>query len=116
MNARQSIFTMLNQLMAQLDRDSVVELLELYFENSRKHLDAIETAVEKNDLKFLSFEAHGLKSSSANLGAAELSQICLKIEKSTRIDQETTERVQELRRLFDETQGIMQDWKLTSLP
>lgn len=113
MNSRQAIFAMLDQLTAQLDRDSVEELVDLYFENSRKHLEAIETAVPKNDLKLLSFEAHGLKSSSANLGASELSQVCLKIEKTTRIDQEAVERIKEIHGLFNEAMGIMEDWKLS---
>jgi PAS domain S-box-containing protein len=58
----------------------VVNLIDLFVETAKQSMEKIRIAGESADLKALSAEAHTLKSSSANLGAREFSQICLKIE------------------------------------
>jgi HPt (histidine-containing phosphotransfer) domain-containing protein len=55
-------------------------LVGLYLENSQKRLAKIRIAITEQDAKTLSFEAHTLKSGSANLGALELTRIAQELE------------------------------------
>ncbi len=110
MNQQESIFTMLNQLSEQLDRPSVVELVELYFENTAATLARFKEAAHQGKLEKLSQEAHALKSSSANLGAVDLSAVCLKIEKSPQLNANTQSLIDQAHRGFEEASAIMKKW------
>lgn len=112
MSARlNELFAILDDLSSQLDSKTVVELIDVYSANSYKQLAKIEAASLRGDVKELTAHAHSLKSSSANLGALELSQICLKIEKAGKIDAETKVLVEKALALRDESVQLMQTWK-----
>jgi histidine phosphotransfer protein HptB len=108
---QKTIFAMLNLLTDQIDRQSVVDLVDLFVVNGPRQMLAIRTAANNRDLKTMWFEAHGLKSSSANLGASDLSHACFKIEKSTMIDKQTKDLIESADQLLQQTIGIMTDWK-----
>jgi len=55
-------------------------LIETYLNEAPQHLDGIRVAVQSQDAKLLKESAHTLKSSSAQLGAMQFSQLCKEIE------------------------------------
>ncbi|HEV2861028.1 MAG TPA: Hpt domain-containing protein [Pyrinomonadaceae bacterium] len=61
--------------------DLIVELIDLYAEDSPRRLDAIRGALAAGDLEALRRAAHGLKGSSASLGARRVEMLCEKLER-----------------------------------
>jgi signal transduction histidine kinase/CheY-like chemotaxis protein/HPt (histidine-containing phosphotransfer) domain-containing protein len=55
-------------------------IVEAYLQSSEKLVDQMEDALEARDCASLSDAAHTLKSSSAQIGAARLSQLCRELE------------------------------------
>ena len=60
--------------------DLVVELIDLYFDDTPKKLDAMRHAVEAGETQSLLDAAHNLKGSSSTLGAIHMAAICSEIE------------------------------------
>jgi HPt (histidine-containing phosphotransfer) domain-containing protein len=60
--------------------DFFLELAALYIETAGESSHAIKTAAADKNFKALSEAAHSLKSSSANIGATQLSKICQELE------------------------------------
>jgi signal transduction histidine kinase/CheY-like chemotaxis protein/pSer/pThr/pTyr-binding forkhead associated (FHA) protein/HPt (histidine-containing phosphotransfer) domain-containing protein len=58
----------------------VAELIVLYLEDSPRLLEIVREAVSTDDSESLRHSAHTLRSSSANLGAVNLSKICKELE------------------------------------
>jgi len=110
MPQQESILAMLTQLAIQLDRQSVVELVELFFDNTSTTLAKITTAASKGDLVLLSQEAHALKSSSANLGAVGLSNVCQRLERSQQLNLSTDALINEAKQEFADATTIMKNW------
>ena len=67
-----------------LQRDGTADILEkiigLYLENSTNIISELLSAIEEMDAKRIRSAAHSLKSSSANVGADNLAEICKKME------------------------------------
>lgn len=61
--------------------DLLAELYSVYIRTSEVLIKEIHTAIADNDSRALQEKAHSLKSSSGNMGALQLSQICLQLEK-----------------------------------
>ena len=61
--------------------DLVVELIDLYAEDTPRRLAAIRSAWAARDLAALRRAAHGLKGSSASLGARPVELLCEKLER-----------------------------------
>jgi signal transduction histidine kinase/CheY-like chemotaxis protein len=61
-----------------------VKVLSLYLSDSPKLVEKILSAVEKGDGESLRRAAHTLKSSSANVGATDLPELCRKVEEMAR--------------------------------
>ncbi|HWN10410.1 MAG TPA: Hpt domain-containing protein [Pyrinomonadaceae bacterium] len=66
----------------QLDgeTDLVVELIDLYFDEVPRRVQAMREAMRLTDGKSLASAAHALRGSSGNLGALQVAQICTEIE------------------------------------
>jgi HPt (histidine-containing phosphotransfer) domain-containing protein len=62
------------------DLEFVDELVDTYFDDAVVQLEAMRQAAEKGDTDALVRPAHSLKSSSANVGAATLSEACRSLE------------------------------------
>lgn len=60
--------------------DVLAQVVDNYIEQAPQLLQAMRTAVAKKDAVALHQAAHGLRSTSANLGATALSQLCKKLE------------------------------------
>ncbi len=69
----------LEQLRELQDADQpniVADLIQMYLTDSRKLIDQLEKAAAAKNTKDLAFASHTLKSSSANVGATRLSELC----------------------------------------
>ncbi|MEM7515384.1 MAG: Hpt domain-containing protein [Planctomycetota bacterium] len=75
-----SVIEMLRELGGDDDPGLVVELIDLFLADAPSRIEEIQTGLRTGDFELLERAAHTLKSSSANLGARELSQICLELE------------------------------------
>ncbi|MBS0195082.1 MAG: response regulator [Proteobacteria bacterium] len=64
--------------------DSFRELLQVFLEDAPKHLARLDEAITNHDIPGLVGPAHALKSSSANLGAMQLSAAAKHIEQGAR--------------------------------
>jgi HPt (histidine-containing phosphotransfer) domain-containing protein len=75
-----AVFLSLEEAQVEGEPDLVVELIELYAEDTPRRLAAIRSAWAARDLATLRRAAHGLKGSSASLGARQVAILCEKLE------------------------------------
>ncbi|MET0623876.1 MAG: Hpt domain-containing protein [Pyrinomonadaceae bacterium] len=73
----------LEEAQVEGEPDLVVELIDLYAEDTPRRLDAIRSALAARDLAALRRAAHALKGSSASLGARQVMMLCEKLEQSS---------------------------------
>ena len=59
--------------------DDYITLLDAFLIDTPRRLDAMQAAVNDNNLEQLAAEAHALKGSSSNLGATGLANICTEL-------------------------------------
>jgi HPt (histidine-containing phosphotransfer) domain-containing protein len=71
----------LEEVQVEGEPDLIVELIELYAEDTPRRLDAIRGALAARDLAALRRAAHGLKGSSASLGARRVWILCEELER-----------------------------------
>ena len=62
------------------------KVVSLYLETSQELLEKLRAAIDKTDAKALAEAAHALKSSSANVGATVLAELCKQLETMGRQD------------------------------
>ena len=93
------------ELQSQGRPDLLLTVIEIYLTDSLKHNDVIHQSFEQADSEALFKACHSLKSSSANLGAQELSDVCKVMEKAGRdADLETiSQKLSEYDSAFDKT-------------
>ena len=70
----------LKELEQETDPEFVIELIDIYFNETPKQIQAIAAALTANNFHALMIAAHTLKGSSLNLGAKQLGAFCLKLE------------------------------------
>ncbi len=63
-------------------RGIVVRVIERYLEEAAMQRSRLDAAVQSGDLRAVAFHAHALKSSSANVGAAQVAKLCADLERS----------------------------------
>ena len=106
----------LEELRASVGGDTgfVRDLIEAYLADSAGQLDAIETALKEGDAEALVRPAHTLKSSSATLGAMELSALARTLEMAGRSgslgDAETTGAAEALRGTAEAAANELREW------
>ncbi|MGD1806970.1 response regulator [Dapis sp. BLCC M126] len=66
--------------MAGDDPEMIIEIIDCYLEDTPILLDEISQAIEQEQAKLLQKSAHTMKSSSASVGATNLSQLCKELE------------------------------------
>jgi HPt (histidine-containing phosphotransfer) domain-containing protein len=71
----------LEEAQVEGEPDLVVELIDLYAEDTPRRLAAVRSAWAVGDLAALRWAAHGLKGSSASLGARQVVILCEKLER-----------------------------------
>ena len=60
--------------------DILTELIEIYFKESEKLIQSLCHSMEHNDAEGMARSAHSLKSSSGNMGAMALAEVCKNME------------------------------------
>ncbi|HEX8559864.1 MAG TPA: Hpt domain-containing protein [Pyrinomonadaceae bacterium] len=73
----------LEEAQVEGEPDLIVELIDLYDEDTPRRLADIRGAFAARDLAALRRAAHGLKGSSASLGARRVALLCDKLERSS---------------------------------
>lgn len=98
--------------------DVVVEFIDLFLDDLPTRLAAIRAALHRENLERTRAEAHGLKSSAAYIGAAELSQRCRDVEASARAGDAaaTAEGIGRLEREAEIVVAYLQGRRPTPLP
>lgn len=76
-----AVLLSLEEAQVEGEPDLVVELIDLYAEDTPRRLAAIRSAWAAGDLVALRGAAHGLKGSSACLGARQVAILCDKLER-----------------------------------
>ena len=76
-----AVLLSLEEAQVEGEPDLVVELIDLYAEDTPRRLAAIRSAWAAGDLAALRGAAHGLKGSSACLGARQVAILCDKLER-----------------------------------
>jgi HPt (histidine-containing phosphotransfer) domain-containing protein len=79
-----SVLASLRELQEKGDPDIVAEVVGLFIKHSPEKISAIMLAAENGDAKGLQIAAHGLKSSSAYVGAMGLSALAKELEQMGR--------------------------------
>jgi two-component system sensor histidine kinase/response regulator len=96
------------------DRDLFEELVQLFKSECPRVIDEMRSAIAQHDSKSLEHTAHGLKGSSAQVGALAVSQVAMEIEKLARSGniESSREHFQilqsEIERVFFELESICQ--------
>jgi HPt (histidine-containing phosphotransfer) domain-containing protein len=75
-----SVLSSLQGAPADGETDLIVELIDLYLEDTPRRLAAISVSLVRGDSAFLRRAAHNLRGGSATLGAVGISQICEELE------------------------------------
>jgi HPt (histidine-containing phosphotransfer) domain-containing protein len=64
------------------DSDLLSELTQMFLEEVPERLEALQEAVDKGDEQTIQRIAHTLKGSSGNMGARQMSRLCLDLEQA----------------------------------
>ncbi len=75
-----AVLTSFEEAQGEGEPDLVVELIDLYLEDAPHRVAAIREALAKTDGQSLERAAHGLKGSSASLGAGQVAVLCEELE------------------------------------
>lgn len=78
------IFDKAKEWMDDYGEDFLIELIDVYLDDTPARLTQLQRALDNGDAETLSREAHTLKSSSANVGAMTLSAMAQRIEHAGR--------------------------------
>ncbi len=108
-----NVIASLRELGGEDDPGLLLELIGLFLEDAPQRLKDIETALATGELKLLERAAHTLKSSSASIGAMQLSGLCKRIEETAR--RRSTEEIPALLRDCNGTLAEVES-ALRSLP
>lgn len=84
------------------------DLAAIYFLDAPKHIEKIKEAFNSRDLEKLGASAHSLKSSSRNMGAMEVGEICERLENLTHFsDTEVSALIKKLEQKFAATRRAL---------
>src|SRR5215213_7662421 len=81
-----AVLTSFEEVQVEGEPDLIVELIDLYLEDTPRQMAAMQKALAITDGTSLKRAAHGLKGSSANLGAGRLAALCGELEQMCRVD------------------------------
>jgi two-component system, sensor histidine kinase and response regulator len=107
------LLTRLQELEQETDSEFVIELIDIYLNESPKHLQTITTALAGQNFPALMIAAHTLKGSSLNLGAKHLGACCLKLEEIGRSAKSVPENTStaEIEKEFENVKTILLAYK-----
>lgn len=104
------IFEKAKEWVDDYGEDFLIELIDVYLDDTPTRLAQLQRAVDNGDADTLSREAHTLKSSSANVGAMTLSAIAQRIEQAGRAGSAASAaiEVREMTAAFAQVQATLQ--------
>jgi len=76
-------------LQAKSGNDVLVKVVQLYVASAPEQLQTMQEAISRGDHRALQMAAHTLKSSSANVGAMKLADLCKEVEQEARAGEMT---------------------------
>ena len=76
--------------------------LDLLKKSSQEIVDTIDISIQNNNFEKVAIYAHSLKSSSANIGAEQLSQVCAQLEKAAKNCLIDMTNVNEMKVIYDQ--------------
>jgi len=76
-----AVFTGFEDAQVAGEPDLIVELIDLYLEDTPHRMVVMQAAIEETDEMSLRRVAHSLKGSSANLGARRMAALCEQLER-----------------------------------
>jgi HPt (histidine-containing phosphotransfer) domain-containing protein len=108
-----SLHKRLQELVQETDFDFVVELIDIFLQETPTQIHAIAKAIETKDSHSLSIAAHTLKGSSLNLGAKQLGAACFKLEELGHSVTPILESadIKEIQREFELAKAILSTYK-----
>jgi HPt (histidine-containing phosphotransfer) domain-containing protein len=74
------LLTRLQELVQETDFEFVIELVDIYLNETPTQIQTMVKALDTQDHHMLTIAAHTLKGSSLNLGAKQLGAACFKLE------------------------------------
>jgi HPt (histidine-containing phosphotransfer) domain-containing protein len=80
------LITRLQELVQETDFEFVIELVDIYLNETPTQIQTMVKALDTQDHHILTIAAHTLKGSSLNLGAKRLGAACFKLEELGRSD------------------------------
>ena len=101
----QSVLDVIRDMEDEDDPDMLAEIIGLYFDRAPELLQSLQAAIANKDAESLRVAAHTLKSSSANVGARVLADLCRELEelgRSGSLDNSATK----LSLLYDEYRRV----------
>jgi CheY-like chemotaxis protein len=111
----QRVLDLIRDMEDEDDPDMLADIIRLYLDRSAELLQSLEAAIAGRDAEAMRVAAHTLKSSSANLGAGALADICRELEEmgrggslenaATRLSQLTAEYREVRAELAEEIKG-----------
>jgi len=107
------IFTRLQELEQETDPEFVIELIDIYLNETPKQIQAIAEALTTQAFPALMITSHTLKGSSLNLGAKQLGTLCLKLEEIGRTGKSIPEdtNTAEIENEYENVKALLIDFK-----
>ena len=103
----------LKQLVQETDFEFVIELIDIYLNETPTQIQTIVKALDTQDHHMLTIAAHTLKGSSLNLGAKQLGAACFKLEELGRsgIPISASINTKEIESEFEQVKAILLTFK-----
>jgi len=103
----------LKELVQETDFEFVIELIDIYLNETPTQIQTIVKALDTQDHHMLTIAAHTLKGSSLNLGAKQLGAACFKLEELGRsgIPISASINTKEIESEFEQVKAILLTFK-----
>jgi HPt (histidine-containing phosphotransfer) domain-containing protein len=107
------LLTRLQELVQETDFEFVIELVDIYLNETPTQMQTIVKALDTQDHHMLTIAAHTLKGSSLNLGAKQLGAACFKLEELGRsgIPISASMNTKEIESEFEQVKAILLTFK-----
>ena len=107
------LLTRLQELVQETDFEFVIELVDIYLNETPTQIQTMAKALDTEDQHMLTIAAHTLKGSSLNLGAKQLGAVCYKLEELGRSGSPISAgtHTKEIESEFDQVKAILLTFK-----
>jgi HPt (histidine-containing phosphotransfer) domain-containing protein len=107
------LLTRLQELVVETDFEFVIELVDIYLNETPAQIQTMVKALDTHDHHMLTIAAHTLKGSSLNLGAKQLGAACFKLEELGRSGMpiSTSINTKEIESEFEQAKAILLTFK-----